>query len=118
MFSSKKRDWKVLPLLLERSPNLKTLVLSGLHRFTFGRRHRFVGIQIPWNNQIKMLSIKQYQGSETELKHISHFLLYMEFLEVVKVYVAAEMDDPKKMQLTDDLLKLPAASSKLKIQVM
>ncbi|AEE77873.1 putative protein [Arabidopsis thaliana] len=69
VFSSKKEGWKVLlPLLIERSPNLKNLVLSCL--------------------------------------------------EVVKVYVAAEMDDTKKMQLTEDLLKFPAASSKLKIQVM
>ncbi|CAL9247832.1 unnamed protein product [Arabidopsis halleri] len=118
MFSSKKRDWKVLPLLLERSPNLKTLILSGLHRYTFGRRHRFVGIQIPPINQIKMLSIMQYQGSATELKHISHFLLKMECLEVVKIYVAAEMDDLKKMQLTEDLLKLPRASSEVNIQVL
>ncbi|CAL9247829.1 unnamed protein product [Arabidopsis halleri] len=118
MFSSEKRGWKVLPLLLKRSPNLKTLVLLGLHCYKFERRHRFVGIQIPSSNQIKMVSIKQYQGSENELKHISHFLLKMECLEVVKVYVAPTMDDTKKMQLTEDLLKLPAASSKLKIQVM
>ncbi|CAL9247823.1 unnamed protein product [Arabidopsis halleri] len=119
VFSGTKRGWKLLlPLLLERSPNLKNLVLSGLHNYTFGRRHRFVGIQIPLNNQIKMLSIKQYHGSATVLKHISHFLLKMECLEVVKVYVAAEMDDTKKMQLTEDLLKFPTASSKLKIQVM
>ncbi|KAG7564391.1 F-box domain [Arabidopsis suecica] len=108
MFSSKKQGWKVLPLLLERSPNLKTLVLSGMDRFT----------RIPPNNQIKMLSIKQYQGSATELKQISHLLLNMECLELVKVYVAAEMDDLKKMELTEDVLKLPAGSSKLKIQVM
>ncbi|AEE77860.1 putative protein [Arabidopsis thaliana] len=113
MLSSKKRDWKVLPLLLERSPNLKTLVLSGLNRYTFGRRHRFVGIQIPSSNKIKMLSIKQYQGSATELKHISHLLLKMECLELVKVYLATEMDDLKKMQLTEDVVKLPAASSKI-----
>ncbi|KAG7564382.1 F-box domain [Arabidopsis suecica] len=119
VFSGTKRGWKLLlPLLLERSPNLKNLVLSGLHNYTFGRRHRFVGIQIPLNNQINMLSIKQYHGSATVLKHISHFLLNMEYLEVVKVYVAAEMDDTKKMQLTEDLLKFPTASSKLEIQLL
>ncbi|EFH53575.1 hypothetical protein ARALYDRAFT_347486 [Arabidopsis lyrata subsp. lyrata] len=119
VFSGTKRGWKqLLPLLLERSPNLKNLVLSGLHNYTFGRRHRFVGIQIPLNIQIKMLSIKQYHGSATVLKHISHFLLNMEYLEVVKVYVAAEMDDTKKMQLTEALLKFPTASSKLEIQVI
>jgi len=93
-------------------------MLQGLNRYTFGRRHRFVGIQIPSSNKIKMLSIKQYQGSATELKHISHLLLKMECLELVKVYLATEMDDLKKMQLTEDVVKLPAASSKVKIQVM
>ncbi|AEE77859.1 putative protein [Arabidopsis thaliana] len=118
MFSSRKRHRKVLPLLLERSPNLETLILSDLYRYTYGRRHRFVGIQIPANNKIKMLSFMQYQGSATELKHISHLLLKMECLEVVKVYLATEMNDLKKMQLTEDEVKLPAASSKVKIQVM
>ncbi|EOA25196.1 hypothetical protein CARUB_v10018507mg, partial [Capsella rubella] len=94
VFSSRKQGWKVLlPLLLERAPNLKTLVLS----FT----------RIPPNNQIKKLSIMKFQGNPRELKHISHFLLKLECLEVVKVYVTAKMDNPKKMQLTEDLLKLP-----------
>lgn len=94
------------------------LMLKDLYRYTYGQRHRFVGIQIPANNKIKMLSFMQYQGSATELKHISHLLLKMECLEVVKVYLATEMNDLKKMQLTEDVVKLPAASSKVKIQVM
>ncbi|XP_010427112.1 PREDICTED: putative F-box protein At3g44060 [Camelina sativa] len=118
VFSSKKEGWEVLlPLLLERSPNLKTLVLAGLDCFTF-RRHPFVGIRIPPNNQIKMLGIKQYHGSENELKHISHFLLNMECLDVVKVYVAPTMDSIKKMQLTEDMLKLPTASPEVNVQVL
>ncbi|XP_010414110.1 PREDICTED: putative F-box protein At3g44060 [Camelina sativa] len=116
-FASKEEGWKVyLPLLLEGSPNLKTLVLSGLNWFSC-KRHRFT--RIPPNNQIKMLVINKYQGYASELKHISHFLRKMECLEVVKVYVvAARMDGLKKMQVTEDLLKLPASSSKLKIQVL
>ncbi|EOA25725.1 hypothetical protein CARUB_v10019079mg, partial [Capsella rubella] len=114
VFSSEKQSWRVLlPLLLQHSPNLKTLVLSGLDGFTCKRRWF---TRIPSNNQIKMLSIMKCHGKPSEVKHIRHFLLKMEFLEVLKVYVAAEMDDPKKMQLKEDLLKLPTASSKLKIQ--
>lgn len=93
-------------------------MVQGLNRYTFNRKHRFVGTRIPPNNQIKMLSIMQYEGSENELNHISHFLLKMESLEVVKVYLASAVDDPKKMQATEDLLKLPTASSKLEIQIM
>jgi len=65
-----------------------------------------------------MLCVMQCRGSENELEHISHFSLKMEFLEVLKVYVALTMDDTKKLELTKELLKLPISSSKLIIQVM
>ncbi|XP_010507164.1 PREDICTED: putative F-box protein At3g44060 [Camelina sativa] len=116
VFSSKEEGWKLLlPRLLHRSPNLKTLILSGLDCFPC-RRHRFTSI--PRNNRIIMLRIIKYKGYVSELKHVRHFLQNMECLEVLKVHVSPSMDDTKKKQLTEDLLKLPTASSKLKIQVM
>ncbi|KAL9830924.1 hypothetical protein AtNW77_Chr3g0195251 [Arabidopsis thaliana] len=59
--------------------NVKTLHLtsstvevsfSGLHRYIF-KRNRFVGIHIPTNNQVKILSIMHYQGSAHVLKQIA-----------------------------------------------
>ncbi|KAG7633262.1 FBD domain [Arabidopsis suecica] len=95
-----------------------TDLISGLHNVKTLHLTSSTVEVISTTSVIKMLSIMKCQGYPSEMKHIRYLLVNMECLEVVKVYVAAEMDDTKKMQLTEDLLKFPAASSKLKIQVM
>ncbi|CAL9247668.1 unnamed protein product [Arabidopsis halleri] len=118
------RVWKVFfPLLLDHSPNLTTLflesllsILQGLYHCT--DEHEFDEIRIPRSNKVNMLRIIQCQGSENEMKHISHFLLKMECLQLVHVNFSETIVDSKKVQLTEDLFKLPTASSKLKMQII
>ncbi|CAA0384505.1 unnamed protein product [Arabidopsis thaliana] len=111
------RVWKVfLPLLLEHSPNLTKLCLEGLYHGT--DEDEFDEIHIPRSNKVNMLRIIQCQGTENELKHISHFLLKMECLQLVQVNFSETIVDSKKVQLTEDLMKLPSASSRLTMQVI
>ncbi|XP_010425904.1 PREDICTED: putative F-box/LRR-repeat protein At3g44810 isoform X2 [Camelina sativa] len=111
-FGNKERVWKeLLPLMLENSPNLTCLILSALYPCTYG--HEFDGIRIPQTNKVNFLGIMCYQGTESELKHVSHFLLKMERLQVLQVHFPTTMVDSKRVQLTEDLLKLPRASSTL-----
>ncbi|EFH53626.1 predicted protein [Arabidopsis lyrata subsp. lyrata] len=56
-------------------------------------------------------SAAECQGSDNEMKHISHFLLKRECLQLVHVNFSETIVDSKKVQLTEDLFKLPSASS-------
>ncbi|XP_019100160.1 PREDICTED: putative F-box/LRR-repeat protein At3g44810 [Camelina sativa] len=114
-FGNKEKVWKeLLPLVLKNSPNLKCLILSALYPCTYG--HEFDGIPIPQTNKINFLGITCYQGTENELKHVSHFLLKMERLQLLQVHFSMTLVDSKRVQLTEDLLKLPRASSTLTMQ--
>ncbi|XP_010491205.1 PREDICTED: F-box/LRR-repeat protein At2g29930-like isoform X2 [Camelina sativa] len=123
--SHEERDWQVLPLLLQKSPNLETLVVKGLvHKITKGcgdvcackrvRKKRKKKISCLLSCGVKVLKVYGYGGSCRELKQMRHFMENLRCLEVVKVKVEVDKQDKK---YTDGLMKLlQTAASKCKIQ--
>ncbi|KAL1225010.1 putative F-box protein [Cardamine amara subsp. amara] len=122
--SHKERSWQVLPLLLNKSPNLETLVIKGLvHKITDECGDACVCVHEKKNTsccllscRVKVLKIYGYGGSCREVKQMRHFMENLKFLEVVKVKVQVDEQD-KLLPITNELMKLlPTASSKCNIQ--
>ncbi|ESQ51492.1 hypothetical protein EUTSA_v10016490mg [Eutrema salsugineum] len=133
--SDKKRGWQVVPLLLNNSPNLETLVIKGLvHQVT--DRCGVACVCIPQKKrkkrfqeevcclstcQVKVLKISGYGGTRRERKQMRHFLGNLKCLETVKVGVEAEIHrednsvNNKYQRITNALMRLPRVSSKCQI---
>lgn len=124
----------MLPLLINKSPNLETLVIKGLvHQVTrrcgdacpcipkrMKKKKKELGICCLSTCQVKVLHISGYQGTCRELKQMRHFLGNLKCLETVNVGV--EMNhredndvDNKYLRITDALMKLPRVSSNCRI---
>ncbi|CAA7026776.1 unnamed protein product [Microthlaspi erraticum] len=110
--SKSKNGWKVLWSLINNSPMLENLIIKG---FNGVRRSREVSVN---GNAMKLLEIHGYRGSARELRQVKRFLCEMEFLQLMKVGVDANVDDDKKLQLTQDLVALPERSSKCQIHLL
>ncbi|KAG2308410.1 hypothetical protein Bca4012_082496 [Brassica carinata] len=131
--SNKEKGWQVVPLLLNSSPNLETLVIKGLeHKVT--NRCGDACICIPKKKKkeegvpcclstckVKMLNISGYLGTCRERKQMSHFLATLKCLETVKVRV--EVDNQQEndvhnryMGIINALIKLPRVSPNCQIQ--
>lgn len=65
---------------------------------------------------LEVLKITEYDGTIVELEQMKHFLETLSCLELVVVHAQASNSD-KKLQVMADLLMIPRASSKCKIQV-
>ncbi|XP_019100817.1 PREDICTED: F-box/LRR-repeat protein At2g29930-like [Camelina sativa] len=134
--SDKYIGWQVVPLLLNHSPNLETLVIKGLvhqvtdmcgdacacipRRRTKKKMKMDEGVCCLSTCQVKVLNISGYRGTCRELKQMRHFLANLKCLETVKVGVKVsrrkENDaDNKYMRITDALRKLPRVSSNCQI---
>ncbi|XP_019089074.1 PREDICTED: F-box protein At4g22280-like, partial [Camelina sativa] len=101
--------WEHLPILLEKSPNLQTLVLKGPY---YAREYeQEFGHSCP----VKVLKITEYRGMTGELENMKHLLKKLSCLELVKVRAYAINDD-EKSRITKDLLMVPRPSS-CKIQI-
>ncbi|KAL1189775.1 putative F-box protein [Cardamine amara subsp. amara] len=100
--------WKLLTLLLEKSPNLETLVIKGpLHYHEHGQgiceclsEYHFL-----LSCLVKVVEITEFRGTKRELAHMKHILVKLPCLELVKVH-AWETDENAKLKITMNLLKL------------
>ncbi|KAJ4904982.1 F-box family protein [Raphanus sativus] len=94
-----KRDWKVLPYLIKRSPKLETLIIQGLDGYVGdGTKHLL---------HVKVLHVLGYGGTANELEHLKSFLAGVnECLELVQVEFAegVTVDDGTMLQTHRDLM--------------
>lgn len=65
---------------------------------------------------VEVLKIHEYYGSVNDLEQMKHFLGKLPRLELVEVCAQATLSEAK-LQIMADILMLPRASSKCKIQV-
>ncbi|KAH0930032.1 hypothetical protein HID58_015759 [Brassica napus] len=134
--SDKEKGWQVVPLLLNNSPNLETLVIKGLvHRVTDKCGDACVCIAREKKKkkmkeeevcclstcQVKVLKILGYGGTSGERKQMKHFLGNLKCLETVRVGVQAENQQEENnvnnhyLRITNALTKLPRVSSNCQI---
>ncbi|XP_048634281.1 F-box protein At3g59150-like [Brassica napus] len=116
---------KLLPSLLLKAPNLQTLIIKGLGHYVKK------GWEVGWHlrlslddmydalssSGVKVLQINGYEGTGEEVSHMERFLGTLPHLEMVRV-THKGVDDGERRRLVNDLLCLPRASPKCKVQVM
>ncbi|CAA7038038.1 unnamed protein product [Microthlaspi erraticum] len=127
--SDKEKGWQVLPLLLNNSPSLETLVIKGLvHKVTdkcgdvcvcvTKKKKKTMEVCCLSTCQVKVLNILAYGGSLRELKQMRHFLGNLKCLETVEVKAGVEVDrrqGSNYTRITNALTKLPRVSSKCQL---
>ncbi|KAL1201719.1 F-box protein [Cardamine amara subsp. amara] len=102
-------NWELLSILLEKSPNLHTLVIKG--PLCSDEYEREYGSSCP----VKVLKITEYGGKVEELLQMSYFLEELPCLELVKVRAYA-INEEAKSRIIKHLLALHR-SSKCNIQI-
>ncbi|KAG7565626.1 Leucine-rich repeat 2 [Arabidopsis suecica] len=110
--------WDVLPILLEKSPNLETLTIEALHYTTQEDTvcECLEGYSFLSSCHIEVLKITQFEGDIGEMVQIKHILEKLPSLKLLEIHGKARGDE-KKLQIMLDLLMLERASSECKVQV-
>ncbi|XP_010513712.1 PREDICTED: F-box/LRR-repeat protein At3g58980-like [Camelina sativa] len=120
--------WRFLPYLLNKAPNLKTLVIKrGVHclepddaeepDYVYGC---VLGYSCLLSCPLEVLEITLLDdGTIGELQQVEHFLRKLPCLEVLRVHSLSwkRLSDEEKLRITMDLQMLRRASSKCKIQI-
>ncbi|CAA7016735.1 unnamed protein product [Microthlaspi erraticum] len=120
-----KNCWPLFPVLLKKTPNLKTLVIEGpLHcaedeEVSHSICECLSGYSCLLSCPVEVLKINRYTGAINELEHFKHFLGKLSCLKLVKVRARSNtwLRNMDELQITSDLLMIPRASVDCKIQV-
>ncbi|XP_024015356.1 F-box protein At3g62430 [Eutrema salsugineum] len=109
--------WFPLTNVLEKSPNLKTLTIEGCLHFVPQEPvcDCLSGYSFLKLCPIETLKITEFEGDTDCMLHIKLILENLPYLELLELHVQARTD--RKLQIMSDLLMLPRASSKCKVQV-
>ncbi|EOA26003.1 hypothetical protein CARUB_v10019406mg [Capsella rubella] len=115
--------WSPMPMLITKSPNLKTLEINGpLHNKNFYyceedsvcecvSEYSFF-LSCP----LEVVEINDYYGSPVELIQMKHFLEKLSCLKLVKVH--SQATGKYKVKLIGDLQRLSRASSQCKFEIV
>ncbi|KAG5373627.1 hypothetical protein IGI04_043057 [Brassica rapa subsp. trilocularis] len=104
------RCWFSLTNVIKKFPNLKTLIIEGSLHYDYSEYSCLLSCPV------EVLKINEYYGSVNELEQTKHFLGKLPCLELV-VVCARETSSEAKLQIMAELLMIPRASSKCKIQL-
>ncbi|XP_019100975.1 PREDICTED: F-box/LRR-repeat protein At3g58980-like [Camelina sativa] len=114
--------WSLLPFLLNKAPNLKTLVIQdALH---FPKEPDYVceclsGYSCLLTCPIEVLEITLWYGGTTgELQQVKHFLAKLPRLELLKVNTWRFIRNSEKLRIQTDIQMFPKASPNFRVQLL
>ncbi|KAL1222098.1 F-box/LRR-repeat protein [Cardamine amara subsp. amara] len=112
--------WRVLPYLLDKTPNLKTLVIEGgLHYVEEPDYvcHCLLGYSFLLSCRVEVMEITLWEhGTIEELEQVKHFLGKLPCLKLLIVNTSRWASDNEKLRIIKDLRRLPRASPKCRVE--
>ncbi|CAN6916516.1 unnamed protein product [Brassica oleracea var. botrytis] len=109
--------WEFLPCLLERSPNLKTLIIrGGLHYGQDDVCRCLSSYSCLVTSALEVVEVSLHDStSRAEWDQLEHFLGKLPCLQLLKVRCGGKISREEKVRMARELCQLPKASSKCKI---
>ncbi|KAG5415110.1 hypothetical protein IGI04_002677 [Brassica rapa subsp. trilocularis] len=109
--------WEFLPCLLERSPNLKTLIIrGGLHYGQDDVCRCLSSYSCLVTSALEVVEVSLHNStSRAEWDQLEHFLGKLPCLQLLKVRCGGKISREEKLRMARELCQLPKASSKCKI---
>ncbi|XP_010468953.1 PREDICTED: F-box protein At3g62430 [Camelina sativa] len=109
--------WDGLKRFVKKSPNLRTLTIEELHyRNLISVCECLKEYSFLLTCPIEILKITHFNGYIREMVQLKRVLEKLQFLVLLDVHVKVSSDE-EKLQILADLLMVPRASSKCKVQV-